>query len=65
MGTEPDFREPASFTDPPFEPDCQMCDGTRKVTVSGFLDVDGKPHDWPGGSDDVTGPEVDCPWCAE
>ena len=61
---QPDFREPAGFTDPPCEPDCKVCDGIGKVDVSMILDRDGVPRNWPQGSEDVPAPEVDCPWCA-
>lgn len=61
---QPEFREPASFTDPPYEPDCEMCDGDRKVEVAMYRDADGAIHAWPLGRDDVPAPEVDCPWCA-
>ena len=57
---QPDFREPASFTDPPYEPDCLVCDGTCKVEVAKITDRDGCLRDWPTSPP----PEVDCPWCA-
>ena len=60
MGTEPDFREPASFTDPPDEPDCLVCDGVGTVEVAAITDRDGRPVDWPP----ITPCLVDCPWCA-
>ena len=52
--------EPASFTDPPFEPACLVCDGIRKVEVAKISDRDGRLRDWPTSPP----PEVDCPWCA-
>ena len=61
---QPDFREPASFTDPPYEPDCDMCYDTRKVEVAAVM-VDNVDRPWPAGQDDPNPPEVDCPWCAE
>lgn len=59
--------EPASFTDPPFEPACLVCDGIRKVEVAKISDRDGRLRDWPtspGSEHDPPAPEVDCPWCA-
>lgn len=61
--------EPASFTDPPYEPDCRKCDGTRKLEVAKVLACDGEVLDWPGDVGDQTclivpAVEVDCPWCA-
>ncbi len=60
---QPDFREPAGFTDPPDKPDCLVCDDVGTVEVATITDRDGHPVDWPT-SKVAPVPEVDCPWCA-
>ena len=48
--------------EPPEFPECRICNGTGKVEVASFLDVDGIEMPWPRA---INAPEVACPSCMD